>query len=170
MYKKILLLVVVLFCHQAMASGLNQSFESKEYRYSIMYPDDWKCADKGKGTLLCKTGNGVTINLQTLYTQKGGGKYASVKSLMDDFYGQVPLHTIDAKFLSRSPYTFVDLNGEQTYVTFKEGKISYKQWQIMLTTDDGLLFQAFAYRAPEKVFDQYLPVAKEVLRTWNIYK
>ena len=92
---------------------------------------------------------------------------------MDDFEVQVPMHTQDAHLFDRKSFELSESNGkkisgEQIYVTFKEGKQTYKQWQIMLMSADGILFQAFAYRAPSQYFDEYLPEASAMLASWII--
>jgi hypothetical protein len=155
-----------------------KTFASTAYHYAIHYPADWKLMNEGKGVIvfknIAKTSSLSLMNIQTIYTKKGGGKYATIKDLMDDFWSQVPMHTQDARFLERRPITLTGpdgttLSGEQTLLTFKEGGQLYKQWQVMMVNKDGTLFQALAYRAIATNFDTYYSVAKAVFASWVIY-
>lgn len=146
------------------------------YRYQITYPNTWQPHDDNNGTIVFiypipNTKLTAMVNIQSIYTKAGGGKYKSVKDLMDDFLIQVPMHTVNAKLFDRKPYTqpgAPQLTGEQIYVTFKQGNQTYKQWQIMLVTADGNLFQNFAYRAPQQYYDAYFPAASQMLESWQI--
>lgn len=163
----------------AKQGDLSQSFISKSYRYAILYPASWKCADHGKGVVVFK-GSGIDphyplmINIQTILTKKAGGEYVSVNDLMNDFRSQVPQHTQHAKFIDRNPIELLEpdgskLYGEETLLTFYENKQTFKQWQIMMVSHDGMLFQAWAYRAPQAAFDANRPIAESMLRSWVIY-
>jgi hypothetical protein len=162
----------------ASAAALH-TFTSKTYHYSIQYPADWKLYDKGKGVVVFKSTTNnqqheAMVNIQTIFTKKGGGKYASIKDLMDDFWSQVPMHTQAAHFLERNPVILIEpdgtkLSGEQTLFTFREDGKSYKQWQTMIMSRDGILFQAFAYRSTAADFAASYPLAKAMFASWIIY-
>jgi hypothetical protein len=170
----IISLVILSTMTMALTTGIRlaNEFHSIGYHYSIHCPADWKITDRGNGVVVFRykanQSMPMTINIQTIYTKKGGGKYKNVKDLMDDFYSQVPMHTQHATFLERKPIHLTQpdgimLNGEETTLTFKENGRIDKQWQVMLQNQDGNLFQAFAYRAPVTVFDVYRPVATAML-------
>lgn len=152
-------------------------FNSNDSKYNIEYPSTWQGFDRGEGVVVFKnnmqqTGYPVMINIQSIYTKKGGGKYPTIKALMDDFYSQVPKHVDNAKFTDRSPYVLTQANGvswtgEQTYLTFVVNKHTIKQWQIMIVSPDGKIFQAFAYRAPLEYFDANKETADAMLKSWT---
>lgn len=149
-----------------------RSFVSQAYHYSIHYPASWQCHAKDQGVVVFNT-QAASVNIQTIYTKKGGGHYASVKDLMDDFQSQVPRHTQHAHFLERHPFVLTQttgekLTGEATTLTFYENGQTLKQWQIMLISRDGLIFQAWAYRAPVKEYADNLTDAVAMLRSWVI--
>lgn len=160
------------------AFAADTSFSSNLYRYSINYPANWRIAEHGNGVVVftakdASSKKTFTVNIQTIFTKKGGGKYKSIKDLMDDFREQVPMHTQAAKFLERKPFELTEpdgtkLSGEQTTLTFKENGQTLKQWQIMLTSRDGTLFQAWAYRAPLQIFDANQAQAASMLASWVI--
>jgi len=162
----------------AAENPLPNLFTSKAYHYSIRYPAAWKMRERDDGVVVfaaqdAKLKKIFTINIQTIYTKQGGGKYKSIKDLMDDFGTQVPMHTEDAKFLDRNSFALSEpdgstLSGEQTTLTFKENGQTYKQWQVMLINHDGNLFQAWAYRAPITVFDANRQLAASMLASWVI--
>lgn len=92
---------------------------------------------------------------------------------MDDFWSQVPRHTENATFLYRKPIVLVEPNGvkhngEQTLFTYKENGETFKQWQMMTTDSNGIIFQAWAYRAPEKYFTDNQPIAAAMFASWVI--
>lgn len=158
---------------------LKRTYESKEKQYTIQYPTNWQFIDEGKGAVVFRGKAGksslpVSVNIQTIFTKKARGEYSSVKALMDDFWSQVPRHTEDVKFQGRRSIMLVEsdgtkLSGEQTTLTFKENGETFKQWQIMVMTKDGRLFQAWAYRAPLKYYNANLSLAQSMLTSWRIY-
>ena len=162
----------------AMGAEVNDTVTLQRNGYLIHYPKNWKIHYGEKGEVVFSftapdTKSKISTNIQTIYTKAHSGKYKSVKELMDDFLIQVPMHAQDARLFDRKPYTLTEpdgshLTGEQITVTFIENKQTYKQWQIMLMTDNGVLFQAFAYRAPLPLYDEYLPVANSMLTSWVI--
>lgn len=159
----------------AVEISLPNVFSNPEYHYSIHYPENWKAVDRGKGVVIfteMKPGP-FMINIQTISTRKGGGKYKDIKDLMDDFKIQVPMHTKDAKFLDRKPFVLHEpdgstLSGEETILTFEEDKMLWKQWQVMLINQNGMIFQALGYRAPASMFDVMQPTAAAMLASWII--
>lgn len=158
--------------------ALTETFSNPLYHYTIQYPSDWKCDDRGQGVVVCrnhqnKNTPALSINIQTIYTKKADGKYATVKDLMDDFRQQVPMHTRNAVFLERKPVLLKEpdgtyRDGEETVFLFRENGITYKQWQVMMLNSDGNLFQALAYRAPEKYFASYYSLAEQIFSTWSL--
>ena len=161
----------------ATQSDLSNIYESREKQYSIHYPASWQVHDHGKGMVVFigKVGKlPLSVNIQTIFTKKAHGEYPTIKALMDDFWYDVPKHTDQVKFLERRPILLVEpdgakLSGEQATLTFKERGVTFKQWQIIVMSRDGVLFQAWAYRAPLKDFDTNRPLAEDILASWEIY-
>lgn len=178
--KWILNFCLLIFLSSAFASNdsLTNVYDSAEKQYSIHYPATWQYKDLGKGAVVFVEINGkkphlTSINIQTIFTKKAHGTYPTIKALMDDFWSQVPKHADQAKLYDRKPITLVEpdgtkLTGEQTTLTFKEYGVTFKQWQIMVMTNDGILFQAWAYRAPIQDYDANLKLAESMLATWVI--
>lgn len=190
LFKRTLIFVLVLGCFaftwpsatttnpQSNANTRMLKFTSSS-NYTIEYPSTWRSFDRDEGVVLFKNdykkmGYPLLVNIQTIYTKKAGGAYPNVKTLMDDFYAQVPKMVDQGKFSDRSPFelTTVDgtkLKGEQTFLTFVVNKNTIKQWQIMLVTPDNKIFQTFAYRAPIEVFDANKPIADAMLKSWKLH-
>lgn len=187
MLRKIFLLLLVLSCCALTwpdKSNKNdittdmKTYVSQDDHYSIKYPATWDSFDRGKGVVVFKnhadkTGYPLMVNIQTLYTKKGGGKYATVKDLMDDFYSQVPMHVEQAKFVERSSIVLTEpdgtkIYGEQTVLTFVMNNHTLKQWQVMLMNQNGKIFQAFAYRAPIEFFEANKSTAQAMFNSWVV--
>jgi hypothetical protein len=174
----ILFLSLVSFSLYAKENPVMQPFNGSQYRYTISYPSDWRVYDHRDGVVVFKyqpnkTTYPVSVNIQTIFTKKEQGSYASVKDLMDDFVKNAKKHTDDAVFSDRKPFSLDNpqgetLQGEQATLTYRDHGKTIKHWQVMLITKDGSLFQAWAYRAPEDVFQTSLPLAKDMLATWII--
>lgn len=153
-------------------------YDGAKYRYTISYPAGWHVYDRNDGTVVFKDNSKKSaypssVNIQTIYTKKANGTYKDVKELMDDFSEQAKHAATDVKFLERKPITLIEKNGvkisgEETMMSFRDHGKTLKQWQVMVVTNDGKLFQAWAYRASEQNFDKYLGVAKKMLDSWNI--
>jgi hypothetical protein len=178
MGKAALLFLLCLSSAFATQEELTQSFTSKVYHYSLRYPAVWIYHDKGKGVVIFENKKGTDaspflINLQTLFTKKGGGEYPTIKALMDDFWSQVPKHTERVNFLDRKPILLLQpdgtrLMGEQTTLTFYENGQTFKHWQVMMMSRNGLLFQAWAYRAPLSFYEANKAYAEAMLASWVI--
>lgn len=156
---------------------LDHEFTTATYHYSIPYSSNWKVFSRGDGVVVFKLQDkqspGVSINIQTIYTKFGGGEYPDIKALMDDFYSQVPQHFGKVKFLKRDAISVKQPDGslrvgEQTTLNFSMNGVAYQQWQVMLISRDGRLFQAFAYRSPVAYFNQYQPLAAAMVSSWKI--
>jgi hypothetical protein len=171
-------LVLVSFSLYAADASVMKAFNGEQYGYTISYPADWKVYDHKDGVVVFKTEESkgaypTTVNIQTIYTTKAKGSYPTVKALMDDFEKNAKRHADAVKFLERHPITLVEPNGdklvgEETTMLFKDHGKQLKQWQVMVMTTDGNLFQAWAYRAPEERFAITLPLAKKMLGSWDI--
>jgi hypothetical protein len=154
------------------------SLAMPQYRYSINYPAQWSYQDKGEGVVIFKgkTLDGshlISANIQTIATKKFGGHYVDVKALMDDFWDQVPKHMEKVKFIERKPIELVEsdgrsFQGEQTTLTFIENGVTMKQWQVMLITQDGMIFQNYAFRTTADEFDKNFAVANTMYHSWMI--
>lgn len=179
MRKTILLLCACITLSAFAADNASmKQFNGEKYRYTISYPSDWRVYDRNDGTVVFKeiTHGSVypsSVNIQTIYTKKAKGTYKNIKALMDDFVGQASKSVQDVKFLDRKPLTLVEadgtrISGEEAIMSFSDHGRKLKQWQVMVMTNDGKLFQAWAYRASDRNFDANLGVAKEMLHSWKI--
>ncbi len=154
---------------------LKHTFTSQKYRYSIQYPNQWRPHDEGSGVVVFKDLPGkeayTLVNIQTIYTKKAGGHYATVKDLMDDFISQVPKHTAGVKFFKRTTISLPqdqDEQGESVSLIFNENGHQLKHWQVMFLSKDGRFFQAWGYRAPVSSYEVNYPLAKAMLESWVI--
>lgn len=153
-----------------------KEYNGAKYHYTIQYPTDWHVYDHDDGIVVFKKLGlrnvyPTSVNIQTIYTKKAKGSYANVKELMNDFEDNALKQAADVKLSDRKPITLIDPNGkkihgEEITMTFEAQGAKLKQWQIMVITDDGRLFQAWAYRADINSYDLDLPVAKEMLNSW----
>lgn len=180
-YKKLQHIFLALFFYwllttkvSAEVNTLTQIFQSKANHYFFRYPANWHCDDHHQGVVVCKSEvPDVSINLQTIWTKKGGGKYVDVKALMNDFMTQVPMHTTHAQFSNRRTLVIQEPNGaqyagEEIILTFKENGKIFQQQQIMLQDPHGLVFQNFAFRAPVSLYAAHATIAKAIFASWEI--
>jgi hypothetical protein len=171
----IVFLLINISVAYANSMALKNIFDSQSYHYAIHYPSQWKVHDHGDGVVVFKpfTDSKTFINIQTIYTKKAGGHYATVKDLMDDFKSEVPRHAAGVTFFARQPIVLQQPNGEKLVgesitLTFKDHLQWLKHWQVMLVNQSGRVFQAFGYRAPIRNFDANYALATEMLQTWVI--
>jgi len=170
--------ILLLLSFPLYAEKTMQSYNGAKYRYTISYPSGWQVYDHNDGVVVFKAKSDkliypVSVNIQTIFTKQDTGTYASVKDLMDDFVKNAKRHADVVKFIERKPFSLANplgatLQGEQATFTFRDHGKTIKQWQVMLMTKDGNLFQAWAYRAPADVFQMSLPLANDMLSTWII--
>src|SRR5258708_7326080 len=102
-------LAIILPAYADKAPGM-QVFEGSKYGYHIDYPATWKVYDHNDGVVVFKTQMNkdaypATVNIQTIYTKKDQGSYATVKDLMDDFEKNADKHADNVKLLDRKPIT-----------------------------------------------------------------
>jgi hypothetical protein len=160
----------------AAADVATKLYDGKKYHYTIQYPADWHVYDHDDGVVVFKklglrSVYPTSVNIQTIYTKKAKGTYANVKELMDDFTANAKSDVTNVTFSERKPIILIDTNGvkihgEEITMSFEAQGTKLKQWQVMVITDDGRLFQAWGYRAAETNYELDLPAAKNMLNSW----
>lgn len=158
---------------------LTNSFDSKENKFIINYPDKWTHALLKNGTVILSGKLGTrayysTINVQTILSKKTGGKFRNVKQLVDDIKKQVREMADNAIFLESGPVVVTEKNGAQAkgeylIFTYTYNGYIYQQWDVIVSRNDGEVFYVWAYTSPQKQYTKDLPLAELILKTWQIY-
>ncbi|WP_454785485.1 DUF4864 domain-containing protein [Legionella sp. WA2024007413] len=158
-------------------NSLPKLFEAKGNKYSIRYPDDWSYVSPSKGTIVFMGKKGtaayhVNVNIQTILSKKSGGKYSSIKEIVDDLKKQLSTQASNAKILSQGegelPKNPKRFHGEYLVFTYTFKGKTFKQLEFIISRDDELAFYTWAYTAPSDQYDINLPIAKAMYESWII--
>lgn len=154
-----------------------QLYEDKRAKFSINYPISWDMSSKKSGQLYVTGKKGTAsyyslIIIHTIPTKKTGGKFSTAKAYAADFKKQIIKKFSNVKFLKEGetelPQNPTQFRGEYIMFTFTHRNIPLKRMDFVIERNDGLAFYDWSYTAPEKQFDQDLPIAKTMYESWLI--
>lgn len=158
---------------------LPKVFNNQGNRYFIRYPANWQFNALNKSTLVLAGKEGTpayysNINIQTLRAQKIGGVYSTVPEVILNLKKQIEGTYSNVRYVEQGPITLNQLNGSQIrgeYVvfTYSNSGLAFKQWQVVILRNDGLVFYVFAYNSPLVQYQTNLAIAQAVLKSWDIY-
>ncbi len=151
-------------------------FDEKGFGYAIQYPDNWLYYTQQAHTAVF-IGKGPgdrslpTVMIKSLFSDKAGGTFKDVDSVIADLEKQLRAAE-QAIVFNPEPFVYardgLNLKGKQvvTEYTLKDEK--FKEWALVLPRLNGEAFFVWAYTAPRKAYDEYLPVAKAMFHSWVI--
>lgn len=154
-----------------------QIYEDKRAKFSINYPIAWDMSSKKSGQLYITGKKGTAsyyslIIIHTIPTKKTGGTFSTAKAYVADFKKQIVKKFSNVKFLKEGeaelPKNPKQFHGEYIMFTFTHRNIPLKRMDFVIERNDGLAFYDWSYTAPEKQFDQDLPIAKTMYESWLI--
>lgn len=152
-------------------------YEDKRAKFSIIYPAAWDISSKKPGQLFATGKKGTAsfysiITIHTIPEKKIGGKFSSAKAYVEAFKKEIVQKFSTVKFLNEGeaelPQNPKQFRGEYVMFTFTHKNIAFKRMDFVIERDDGLALYDWSYTAPEKRFDQDLPIAKAMYESWVI--
>lgn len=152
-------------------------YEDKKAKFSISYPAAWDISSKKPGQLFATGKKGTAsfysiITIHTIPAKKIGGKFSSAKAYVEAFKKEIAQKFSTVKFLNEGeaelPQNPKQFRGEYIMFTFTHKNIAFKRMDFVIERDDGLALYDWSYTAPEKRFDQDLPLAKAMYESWVI--
>jgi hypothetical protein len=151
-------------------------FQEKSAGYTLEYPADWAYESPDKGTFVFSGPSGTrafysTVSFQNLLSDKSGGKYRDVDSVVSDLISQFAT-AAGSKRPGISPYVYskggTRLAGKEFVVEYVKEGTRFKQWVIVLPTSSGRILRTWFYTSPEAQYDEFLNTAKAILNSWTI--
>lgn len=154
-----------------------QVYEDKRAKFSINYPLTWDMSSKESGQLYITGRKGTTsyysfIIIHTIPTKKTVSKFSTAKAYITNLKKQVVKKFSNVTFLKEGeaelPQNPKQFRGEYILFTFTHRNIPLKRMDFIIERNDGLALYDWSYTAPEKQFDQDLPIAKTMYESWLI--
>lgn len=160
---------------------LTNSYENSSSRYSIKYPKDWIYTSPDKYSVIFSGQAGSddyysTVNIQVVKAnvlEKQQKPDVAVNTFLKNLKGQFAGIATDVKYSGNGTFNLTRSNGDNLQgayfiVSYNLKGDVFKQWQIVIMRNDTPIFYAWAYTAPVKIYDTYLPIAKAMLKSWKV--
>ncbi len=153
------------------------TFDDKEDKYSIDYPDNWYYEQPDKSSVMFSGKKGTqsyysTVTIQVLPMKKSGGIYGNVKDIVADLKGQIKEKTKDVKFiaegdaeLATNPEKF---KGKYFVVSYTYKGQPMKKMQYIIVRPDGETAYSWGYTTPADQYDMDLDTAKMMYESWKM--
>lgn len=153
------------------------TFEDKEDKYSIDYPDNWYYEQPDKSSVMFSGKKGTqsyysTVTIQVLPMKKSGGIYGDVKDIVADLKGQIKEKTTDVKFISEGdaelPTNPAKFKGKYFVVSYTYKGQPMKKMQFIIVRPDGKVAYSWGYTTPADQYDMDLPTSKMMYESWKM--
>lgn len=160
--------------------SLPEKFISKDNSYSMNYPADWEYTQPDAWSVVFGGKKGTdaydsTVNIQVILTKQSGGKYATLKEMLDSLKKQAVTQAKDTKFIAEDNIDLdktanrMAMKGRYVVFTFTYDGKQYQQMQFVFLRNDGNAFYAWAYTSPLETYQIYYPVTQAMFRTWQVH-
>jgi len=147
---------------------LENLFYEQSFGYSIRYPNDWIYTKPREFSVVFSGREETpayrsTVAIENLLSAKVGGKYESVRAVVDAYKCELVTAAEDV-CIHTSDYPAGDgYIAEFTY----QGE-TLRQWRIVIARGNGNIFHTWAYASPIEQYDSYLPIARAMLDSWTL--
>lgn len=158
---------------------LTKVFYNRDSRYSMRYPSTWVSSPAQPGVWLVSGKEGTSafysnVNVQTLRTQKSGGKYTNAHDFIDRIKNSPSAQAANITIIKSGPIAHylldgTPIEGEYIIFTYSRQGIAYKQWQVAVNRGDGNIFYVWAYNAPLVRYQNDFTAAQEMLKSFNFF-
>lgn len=151
-------------------------FGDAGFDYVIQYPAGWLyyAQEHHTAVFIGKPGgesNLPSVMIKSILSAKAGGTLTDVEGVIGDLENQLK-STSEAAFYVPEPFTYakdgLKLTGKQAVMEYTLKGEKFKEWAVIIPKAGGDAFYVWAFTAPLKVYDEYLPVAKAMLDSWVI--
>jgi hypothetical protein len=159
------------------AINLPKKFTNHDSGYSIQYPGNWDYQQPDAATVVIGGKQGTksfdsTVNIQTVLTKESGGKYQSIKQLLDNLKKQAQEFTKNTQFYIENSITIDErpdrpaMKGLYTELTFTNNGKKYQQLVFVFLRPDKKVFYIWTFTSPVFMFNTDYPIAKAMFSSW----
>jgi hypothetical protein len=152
-------------------------FADPGYGYTLDYPVDW-VAIKASPTAVVFGGREgteaffATVSIQNVRPPEAEGPGEAVKMVLADLREQLDRDAHGIAHLGAGGFPYkrngLSLEGQQFLVTYSSDREHFKQWTVVLPRNDAAIVHIWSYRAPERFFNLFRPIAEKMLRGWTL--
>jgi hypothetical protein len=164
-------------------TGISQpkvrSFAEHRLGYSVEYHADWILERPSPEAVMFSGPEGeeaffATVSIQNVAPPMAETPVQAASQIVDQIHRQFEESAKDVVFAHEAPYIYqkddVFLLGKELGVSYVSNGEKIRQWTLVVPRPDGKVAHIWSYRAPEFVFEKFLPVAQSILNSWTILK
>ncbi len=151
-------------------------FAEPDFGYSIDYPLGWTIANPNPKTVVFNGRKGsraknAAISVQNVYGAKSGGAADKARTMTGALKSQLASGAIDVAYFGEADFVYIysgrRLKGRQFFVSYVRGETRTRQWVVVIPRESVNIVHIWTYAAPENRFDEFRPLAEEVLKSWT---
>jgi hypothetical protein len=152
-------------------------FGGADLGYEVAFPDDWTASRLGPATVLLGGAEGTdayyaTVAIQNIQPPKAERPLDALETVLSALKAELATRAQDVRFADEGPMSYdkkgLSLKAFQFVVTYMDEGRRYKQWTLAVGRPDSTIVHVWSYRAPEKEFDIYRPIADAIRQSWRI--
>lgn len=162
-------------------------FQKKEFGFKISYPGDWITEIGNNSTVSFSgkkggAGYDTVVTIQNVRPASGAASNDLLTQALQDFLQSIKSVALEftadqvTAFNSTSPankeHTKPILSGLQTLVTYQFQNQSHQKWIVVVPRNGknklNQVFHIWSYTAPAQSFKNSLPIAQQMLSSWNL--
>ena len=153
-------------------------FDASELGFSFRYPSDWIAERSGKHVVIVSGKPGspeyfATVSMQNIRKPDGAADSGqAVSAALSGLRKQILSADSNARFSGEGPYVYsksgVNMHGGQFVVSYKQGKVGYRQWSIVIVRPNEDVIHYWSYAAPVELFSTFGNTARSILKSWTI--
>ena len=152
-------------------------FGERDIGYTVAFPGDWMATRLNPAVVLLSGQEGTdayfaTVGIQNVQPPKAGGPQEAMAIVIAGLKSELSEKARDVRYFDEGSLSYekkdLTLKAHQFVVTYSDGDQRYKQWTMVLPRPSGTVIHVWSYRAPEKQFDIYRPIADAIRQSWRI--
>lgn len=154
-------------------------FNEPSLGYSVEFDPGWILERPSSDAVMFSGPEGTdsfyaTVSIQNVAPPSAETAVQAASLIMDEIRAQFEKDASGVVFEREAPYVFrkddVLLLGREFVVDYVLNDERFRQWTVVVPRPEGRVAYIWSYRAPSRSFQQYLPVARDMLSSWAITK
>ncbi len=154
-------------------------FGEKRLGYAIEYDPAWILERPTPEAVMFSGDVGTeafyaTVSIQNASPPDAETAVQAASLIMDDIRAQFAKDARDVVFDREAPYIYQRddefLLGREFTVSYVMNGERFRQWTLIVPRSQGRVAHIWSYRAPDALYQRFLPVAEKMLRSWRILK
>lgn len=150
-------------------------FREPGYGFTIGYPAHWKRRLPSSNAVIFESvdpDGEATVSVQNVRSTPRDPDTGPAMTVAQNLKARLRAEASDVTYMGDGPVTYrrdgLDLDGHQFLARYAFGGKTYKQLTVILVRPAGDIAHVWSYRALAPRFDDFRPIATEMLKSWSV--